>query len=46
MLEKANEVENNGWITGVELMQRRKNILKISTGSEQLDKMLAGGIES
>jgi len=35
-----------GFTTATEYDRSRKNILKISTGSKELDKLLAGGIES
>ena len=33
-------------MTGNELAQKRKNIIKITTGSSSLDELLGGGIES
>lgn len=33
-------------MTAVDLLQKRKNIVKMTTGSENLDAILAGGIES
>lgn len=46
LIETAKKVQDFGFITGTEVLQRRKNILRISTGSSQLDELLRGGIES
>ena len=35
-----------GFVTGSDIMQKRKSVLKITTGSSELDKVLGGGIES
>jgi DNA repair protein RAD51 len=35
-----------GFTTATEYERARKNILKISTGSKELDKLLQGGVES
>lgn len=34
------------FITGIEVLNKRKRVIKISTGSKQLDKILGGGFES
>ncbi|MCJ1264645.1 Meiotic recombination protein dmc1 [Lobaria immixta] len=36
----------SGFITAVELGQQRKRVVKISTGSKQLDSILGGGFQS
>ncbi|KHN71670.1 Meiotic recombination protein DMC1/LIM15 -like protein [Toxocara canis] len=36
----------NGFITALEVVERRKLCFRISTGSRELDKLLGGGIES
>lgn len=56
--EAANKVESTGFLTGMQIMERRKKIKKISTGSRNFDILLCssnylminiyveGGIES
>ncbi|XP_059053947.1 meiotic recombination protein DMC1/LIM15 homolog isoform X2 [Achroia grisella] len=44
--EACQKVASLGFMTGLEVSDRRKQIFKISTGSNELDKLLAGGIES
>ena len=39
-------MEKFGFITGTELETIRKKVLKVTTGSKKLDKILGGGIES
>ena len=46
ILEAAKKIENHGFITGSELAEKRKNIIRITTGSAVLDELLGGGIES
>ncbi len=36
----------NGFMTAHDLAQQRKKIIKVSTGSKQLDAMLGGGFQS
>ncbi|KEP62990.1 UNVERIFIED_CONTAM: meiotic recombination protein DMC1 family protein [Hammondia hammondi] len=36
----------NTFITGVELVQKRGRVIKITTGSDQLDQLLGGGFET
>jgi RecA/RadA recombinase len=33
-------------MTGMEVLQERKEIIRISTGSQELDKLLEGGLET
>ncbi|VDK78016.1 unnamed protein product [Litomosoides sigmodontis] len=44
--EIAYKLSNNGFITALEVRERRKLCYRISTGSRELDKLLGGGIES
>jgi meiotic recombination protein DMC1 len=46
IIESAMKIENAGFMTGNELRERRKQILKITTGSPAFDEMLGGGMES
>ena len=46
ILEAAGKICACGFITGVESLKRRQEIIRISTGSSALDKMLGGGIET
>jgi DNA repair protein RAD51 len=42
----SNKLVQMGFTTATEYETTRKNILKISTGSKELDKLLQGGVES
>ncbi|KOB66635.1 Uncharacterized protein OBRU01_20953 [Operophtera brumata] len=44
--EACQKVVTLGFMTALEVSDRRKQVFKISTGSSELDKLLAGGIES
>ncbi|GBP58117.1 hypothetical protein EVAR_40661_1 [Eumeta japonica] len=44
--EACQKVANLGFITALEVSEKRKQIFKISTGSIELDKLLGGGMES
>ncbi|VDN35610.1 unnamed protein product [Gongylonema pulchrum] len=44
--EIASKLSNNGFITALEVSERRKLCYRITTGSRELDKLLGGGIES
>ncbi|KAM3723652.1 Meiotic recombination protein [Dirofilaria immitis] len=44
--EIACKLSNNGFITALEVTERRKLCYRISTGSRELDNLLGGGIES
>lgn len=46
ILEAAKKLENHGFMTGNELAQKRKSVIKITTGSPVLDQLLGGGIET
>ena len=42
----AGEILNLGFQTSDVFLQKRRNLIKLSTGSEELNKILGGGIES
>lgn len=44
--EAAQKSENLGFVTGTDMMLKRANLRRITTGSANLDKLLGGGIES
>lgn len=44
--QAAMKIENAGFINGNLVLEKRKHILRITTGSKQLDSLLLGGIES
>jgi meiotic recombination protein DMC1 len=44
--EAAAKLVHDGFITGSELDSKRKTIFRLSTGSKEFDKLLAGGIMS
>ncbi|XP_078172482.1 DNA repair (Rad51) family protein [Carex rostrata] len=44
--EAADKVVSMGYVTGSDLLQKRKQIVKITTGSQALDELLGGGIET
>lgn len=46
IIESAMKLENLGFTNGLVVMEKRKNVLKITTGSTKLDELLQGGIES
>uniref|UniRef100_A0A0G4GKD0 RecA family profile 1 domain-containing protein n=1 Tax=Chromera velia CCMP2878 TaxID=1169474 RepID=A0A0G4GKD0_9ALVE len=47
IVEAAQKIENsNLFMTGTQALNKRKNVIKISSGSQALDKMLHGGFES
>nr|CAI5843258.1 unnamed protein product [Callosobruchus analis] len=37
---------SNGFMTGLEVAEQRKQVFKLTTGSSNLDRLLGGGIES
>lgn len=45
-MEAAKKLQNHGFMTGNQLAQKRKNIVKITTGSPVLDQLLGGGIQT
>ena len=46
ILEAAQKLCPVSFVNGLDVLQKRKKILKISTGSDELNKILNGGIES
>ncbi len=47
MIRRAQEsVDGMGYELGTDVLKRRKEVNRISTGSESLDKMLGGGVET
>lgn len=46
LLELASKLVQMGFTTGTEIAETRKQLLYIATGSSELDKLLAGGLET
>lgn len=46
IIEAARKASQVGFETALEILERRKNIAKLSTGSTELDTLLGGGVES
>lgn len=47
LLEAAAKVELvHKFMSGSQLLKKRANVLRLTTGSQQLDKLLGGGVES
>lgn len=46
LLEACNKHCSMGFITAGAYLEKRKNVVYLSTGSKSLDTLLAGGIES
>jgi meiotic recombination protein DMC1 len=46
IVEAAYKICNCGFITGSESLIKRNEIIKLTTGSEALDKLLGGGVET
>ncbi|KAJ8493197.1 hypothetical protein OPV22_014918 [Ensete ventricosum] len=44
--EAAEKLVNMGYVTGSDLLLRRKAVVRITTGSQALDELLGGGIET
>ena len=44
--EIAQKIECRGFVSGMEIFERRKNIKRISTGCSAFDQLLQGGVES
>ncbi|KAK1309854.1 hypothetical protein QJS10_CPA08g00271 [Acorus calamus] len=44
--EAAEKLVNFGYVTGSEMLLKRKSVIKITTGSQALDDLLGGGIET
>ncbi len=46
LIKAARDELKMGFESGVDLLEKRKNLIRISTGSKALDSFFAGGIES
>lgn len=46
IINAAREALNMGFMTGVEVLEKRKTMQKITTGSKELDNLLGGGVET
>lgn len=46
MIQAARSALDMGFQSGIDLLEKRKNIERISTGSEAFDNMLGGGLET
>lgn len=46
MIQAAREKLEMGFESGAELLKRRKNVLKITTGSKSFDTLIGGGFET
>lgn len=44
--EAAEKLLPSGFILATEVAEKRKHVLKISTGSKELDKLIGGGVMS
>ncbi|XP_061991605.1 meiotic recombination protein DMC1 homolog [Rosa rugosa] len=44
--EAAEKIVNFGYITGSDALTRRKSVIRITTGSQALDELLGGGVET
>ncbi|KAH7522245.1 hypothetical protein FEM48_Zijuj07G0118000 [Ziziphus jujuba var. spinosa] len=44
--EAAEKIVNFGYITGSDALLKRKSVVRITTGSQALDELLGGGIET
>ena len=44
ILQASKKIENHGFMSGNQLAERRKNVVRITTGSSVLDELLGGGI--
>ncbi len=46
LIAAARESLDMGFVSGTDMMERRKNIFRISTGSDNFDHLLGGGFET
>ncbi|XP_052311473.1 meiotic recombination protein DMC1 homolog isoform X3 [Populus trichocarpa] len=44
--EAAEKIVNYGYITGSDALLKRKSVIHITTGSQALDELLGGGVET
>lgn len=46
IIAAASELSDGGFISGIEARQRRGTVVRVTTGSEALNEILGGGIET
>lgn len=46
ILDAAQKLETLGFQKGTDVLIRRKNLIRLTTGSNELNKLLGGGVES
>jgi meiotic recombination protein DMC1 len=46
MIDAATKLEDASFLSGSAYLQKRKRVLKITTGSSKLDQIIGGGVES
>lgn len=46
MIQAARDVCKMGFVSGEEVLEKRKNVIKIPSGTEAVDKLLGGGFET
>ncbi|KAK2945425.1 putative Meiotic recombination protein DMC1 like protein [Blattamonas nauphoetae] len=46
ILEHASKIAPLGFVTGSQFLQKRREVIKVTTGSKDLDLLLQGGIET
>ena len=46
MMEAGEKLQFSSFMTGSEYLVKRKEVIRITTGSAELDKLLGGGIET
>lgn len=46
ILAECSKLVEMGFTTGTEILERRRDLINVSTGSKELDKMLEGGVET
>ncbi|KAL9654784.1 hypothetical protein ABK040_008578 [Willaertia magna] len=46
ILEACSKISFSGFVSGVEFLQKRKKVIRVTTGSSALDTLLGGGIET
>ncbi|CAG0887575.1 unnamed protein product [Darwinula stevensoni] len=44
--EAVSKISSDGFITALDVAEKRRQVFRISTGSQELDKLLGGGLES
>ena len=46
MIAAARSMLDMGFSSGLDLLEKRKNVIRITSGSKELDKLLGGGVET